>query len=347
MEGTIMLSLCIVVYGKENLSCFIAFLQNELKDFIKHHSASFYNLNSLWKAEANPELLKKNSRIVFPLTDTTCEFWGFFHVQNWNTLYSTLFSPIETNESIYYEHKYEHKYYTTAHLKSILRQIVHPFINIDHEKNPYDFSITYSSDSINDSKRVCIIGIDINSTDLKAFEFFRHFVCKLDTFFPDVFLSAYIDDSYHLNFDFKFDSEMLTRRIINTGKAFYVSDNLQMPIFSANETMFQQYMSSRMKNGTWFTQNDLCMQTNYDSTQLYDLLLPQYMVVDWTNLLCMKELRIIDFDTISVYYDRYSPDPILILSRGYSPIQLDYLSKERGDLVLQEQYPANFLLNDL
>lgn len=339
-----MSSLYIVGCGKENMTRFIACLQNELKDFIKQHSASCYNLKSLWKAEANPELLKKNSRIAFPLTDTTCEFWGFFNVQNWNTLYSTLFSPVEMNESIYYEHKY----YTAAHLKSILRQIVHSSIDIDHEKTPYDFRIIYRSDLIDDSKRVCIIRIDIDSTDLNVFELFRHFVCKLDTFSPDVFLSAYIGDSYHSNFDFKFDSEMLTRRIINTGKAFYVSDNLQMPTFSANGTMFPQYKSSRMKNGTWFTQNDLCMQTHYDPTQLYDLLLPQYMVVHWTNLLCMKELHIIDFDTISVYYDRYYPtDPILILSRGYSPIQLDSLSKERGDLVLQGQYTANFLLNNL
>ena len=136
---------------------------------------------------------------------------------------------------------------------------------------------------------------------------------------------------------------MLTKRIINTGKAFYVSNNLQTLTFSANETIFQQYKFSRMNNGTWFTQTDLCMQTNYDSAQLYDLLIPQYMVANWSNLLSIKELHFIDFDTISVYYDRYSPaDPALIFSRGYSPIQLDCLSKECGDLVLQEQYTANF-----
>ena len=334
-----MLSLYIVGSGKENMHSFIACLRNELKDFIKQNSASCYNLKSLWKAEANTELLKKNSRIVFPLADTTCEYWGFFNVQNWGTLYSTLFSPIETNESIYYEHKY----YTAAHLKSILRQIVHPFISIDHQKTPYDFRIIYRSNLINDSKRVCIIRIDIDSADLEVFEFFRHFIYKLDAFFPDVFLSAYIDDSYNSSFDLKFDSEMLTKRIINTGKAFYVSNNLQTLTFSANETIFQQYKFSRMNNGTWFTQTDLCMQTNYDSAQLYDLLIPQYMVANWTNLLSIKELHIIDFDTISVYYDRYSPaDPALIFSRGYSPIQLDCLSKEYGDLVLQEQYTANF-----
>ena len=339
-----MSSLYIVGHGKEQMRSFIAYLQNELKDYINHNSASCYNLNSLWKAETNIELLKKNSRIIFPLTDTTCEYWGFFNVQNWDTLYSTLFSPTEADTPIYYEHKH----YTEACLKSKLSQIVCPFISIGHRTAPYDFRIIYRSNLNDDSARVCIIGIDIDLPMSKVFEFFRHIVCKLDTLFPDVFTSAYIDNSCNSDFDFKFDSTMLTKRIINTGKAFYVSNHLQTLICSADETMFQQYKSSPMNNGTWFARNDLHMQTHYNSTQLYDLLIPQYMVVNWTDFFNMKKLNIMDFDTISVYYDKYSPtDPTLIFSRGYSPTQLDFLSQEYGDLLLQDQYPAVFLLDNL
>lgn len=140
---------------------------------------------------------------------------------------------------------------------------------------------------------------------------------------------------------------MLTKRIINTGKAFYISNDFAMANILTNEVILQQYVLSPMSNGTWFRQNNSQTGTNYDRSRLNDLLIPQYMVIYWSAL-SNQNLRITDFDTISVYYDKYSPtDPTLIFSRGYSSIQLDSLSKELGDLVLQKQYPANILLANL
>lgn len=337
-----MLSLYIVGCGKENMHTFIAFIQDALKAFIKQNNASFYNLKTLWKAETSAELLKKNARLALPLGDATCEYWGFFNVNDWEALYSNLFSTTEIGESSYYK-----QYYTASRLKSLLKQIAHPFMSGGSKNLPYDFRIVYNSQFINDSEIMCTTEIDIDSACFDAFDFFYHFVYKLDTFFPDVFLSSFIDDSFIRNFDFKFDREMLAKGIINTGKAFYVSNNLKMVNVTTNNTILQQYSFSFMSNGVWFTRNNRYMQTNYAQTHLNDLLIPQYMVVNWTDLSSQTSLSATDFDIISVYYDKYSStDPTIIFSRGYSPIQLDCLSKELGDLVLKEQYTASFLFAD-
>ena len=54
-----MSSLYIVGCGKENFQSFISFLQIELRAFMVKHNATFYNLKTLWKAEAIPHMLKK------------------------------------------------------------------------------------------------------------------------------------------------------------------------------------------------------------------------------------------------------------------------------------------------
>lgn len=344
-----MLFLDIVASGKENMRAFIRFSQDELRAFIKQNNASCYDLFALGKAEANIELLKKNARMILPFSNCTREYCGYFNVQNWEDLYSALFSHAETNASIHYKSQY----YRSAHLKSMLKETVRPFTVIDTQKKMDEFSISYRSDLMDNSERMCIIKIGIHSKNLEAFHFFHHFVRKLDDSFPNEFLSACIDYSDDLSQGFKVDSEMLTKRIINIGKAFYVSNKLQTLDISTNEILLRHYKFTRMSNGAWFTQNDVCMQKSCYLAQLYDvfydLLTPQYMVISWTSLPSVKCLRPTDFDTVTVYYDKYSPtDPILILSRGYSPKQLDKLSKKHGSfLVLQEQYPTELLLDDL
>ena len=338
-----MSSLYIVGCGKEKMHSFINLLQNEIKKFIKQNNASFFNLKTLWKAEVSYELLKKNTRVVLPFADSDQEYWGFFHINDYDSLYSLLFSSPQNVSSDYSKQER----YTTSNLKSLLKQIVTPFASRSSPP-PYDFRILYHSELINGFERVCTLKVDINDTYLNAFDFFQHIVYELDSFSPGVFLSAYIDNSYTCNFDFKFDNEMLTKRIVNTGKAFYVSNNLEMMNSSTDETILQGYVSSPMSNGMWFTKRDISMDPNYHTIKLNNLLIPQYMVVNWSNLSNQMYLRVTDFDTISVYYDKYSPmDPTLIFSRGYSSIQLDCLSKELGDLILQEQYPENVLLSNL
>ena len=339
-----MSSLYIVGYGKENLQNFTAFLQTELKTFIKQNKANLYNLKKLWKAEVSVDLLKKNARFILPFNkDTTCEYWGFFNVNDWDALYSNLFSHTKINELSYCQKEY----YTFSRLKLLLQRFAESPLESNSNEVPYDFRIVYHSEMIYDSKRICVIEIDINSVCLDAYDFFYRMVCDLDSFFPNMFLSAYIDDSYTPNFDFKFDIEMLTKNIVNTGKAFYISNNLSAIDSIIDATILQQYSILHMKNGAWLMLNDTYKRANCDKTRINDLLIPQYTVVNWSNLSMQKHLRFDGFDTISVYYDMYSPtDPTLIISRGYTPIQLNCLAKEYGDLVLQEQHTKNYLLAD-
>lgn len=339
-----MLSLHIVGGGNENIHGYIEFLKNELKLFIKQNNVSFYNFSTLGKAETSPKLLKKNSRLILPSDkDASYKYWGFFDVNDWDALYSKLFSPLETEESSCYEDTY----FTHSRLSTLLKQFADPLLKHKCQNFPYDFRIIYRNEQINTSDRICIVEIDINLVSFDAFEFFRRLVYSLDSFYSDVFLSAYIDDSYVQHFNFNFDAKMLTKRIINTGKAFYISNNLIQDDKITDLSILQQYNVSYVKNGNWFVSRNICKQSNRTITQIDDLLIPHYMVVNWSYLSAQTYLCIDDFDTISVYHDKYTPtDPTLILSRGYSSKQVDLLAREYGCLCFQERDTKNSLFID-
>ena len=334
-----MSSLYIVGCGKENFQNFISFLQIELREFMIKHNASFYNTKTLWKAESIPQLLKKNSRFILPSNkDATCEYWGFFSVDDWDALYSKLFFPKETNESS----GFQRKYYTLSNLKSLLKEF--EAATNDSKVFSYDIKITYNSEITSDSNRICIIEIEIDSVELDVMEFFHYVVSKLDDLFPDVFLSAYIDDSYDLNFSLQFDREMLTKRILNIGKSCYISNALTLAENIDDTSIIQQYKVTRMKNGAWLTARDDCRGVKCDKTPLNHLLLPLYYVTDWSNLSIQKHFPIDCFDMISIYFNKFSIFvPTLIFSRGYTPEQIYIKSKEHGHII----YDGHCALSDL
>ena len=174
-------------------------------------------------------------------------------------------------------------------------------------------------------------------------ELFRYIVSKLDDLYPDVFLSACIDDSYNLNFSLQFDREMLTKRILNIGKACYISNILTFSEDINDIPIIQQYNVTNMKSGTWVTVRDDNRKAIRDKTPLNRLLLPQYCVIDWFNLSIQNHFPIHCFDTISVCYDQYFPfSPTLIFSRGYTSRQIYILSKRYGDLI----YDGHCALSD-
>ena len=336
-----MSSLYIVGHGKEDFQNFISFLQMELRSFMVKNNASLYNLKTLWKAEAIPHMLKKNARFILPSNkDTTCEYWGFLNVNDYDALYSKLFSPRETNESSCWRHKT----YTLSNLKLLLKEFKVPLLKSDSKDFLYDFRIKYNTEIIRNSDRLCIVQIDLDFESVEATDFCGHIVSDLDTIFPDVFLSACIDDSYDLNFSLQFDIEMLTKRILNIGKACYISNALTLDENIDDASIIQRYKVTQMKNGTWYTVRDDRRQTDCEKTQLNNLLLPHYFVTDWSNLSIQKHFPIDFFDMISIYYDKYSPlDPTIIFSRGYTQKQIYILSKELGEII----YECHCDLSDL
>lgn len=61
-----MLKLVLIGYGSDEETVrYVSVLQNEISDFIKQSNMHLYNLKNLWKAEALPDLLKRNSRLTF------------------------------------------------------------------------------------------------------------------------------------------------------------------------------------------------------------------------------------------------------------------------------------------
>ena len=341
-------SLFIVGYGEKNIQNFVEFLQTELKTFIKQNNVCIYNSDTLWKAEAIPDRLKRNARVTLPWNkEATCSYLGFFNVNDWDALYSTLFSSAKTDYSDYRGTEY----YSLSRLKTLINYFAdnssHNGLKKRSEKHFYDFGISYCNEIIDRADRACIIEIEIDSSFSGYLDFFHHILYELDSRFPDVFLSAYIGDSDYLSIQFIYDKRMLTKRIIGTDEAFYMSNNLLIANNVTDVTMFRQYNASRMKNGTWFVLQNTCEESNASAIEASDLLIPQYTLTNWSDLLAQKHLRIGDIDTISVYDNGYLPtNPILMLSRGYTSKQLYDIAQEHGNIKFLARIPINSLLSN-
>ncbi len=140
---------------------------------------------------------------------------------------------------------------------------------------------------------------------------------------------------------------MLVKRIIDVGKAFYVSNKLMPTDRSLDTSAFQNYKISCMMNGSWFILQESGEQSVDDPSPLNDLLIPHYMIVWWSSLATRKNLHVGSFDTVSVYYNKFLPtDPNLILTRGFTPEQIDRLAAIHGHYDLQARYPKDYLMTD-
>ena len=337
-----MLSLSIVGYGR-NIHKFISFLQTELRKFIKKNNAYVYNLKTLWKAEASAELLTKSSRLILPSSrDTDCEFWGMLKIDDWNALYSKLFSSSACDK----ECCDPEIRYSSDRLKSIFQRCVINSPEDSDEKLPYDFKITYHYEKNSDLSGVCILNITTKRTDVDNYESFRNIIIKLDDLFPNSFLSAYIDDSHEEIYKLQFDNKMLKHKIIDTGKAFYVCNNIKKvnKITTIDESGL--YSKHHLSNGTFYVLPNAYNKVNSNISLIEKILLPHYIVLNWSDFVSNIELQLPVFDMLSIYFDRYSPsDPTMVFSCGYIPKQLDTLPMIY-DLVCQERYSSKDIFTE-
>lgn len=337
-----MLSLSIIGYG-ENIQTFVAFLQAELRAFIKQNSAYIYNLKTLWKAESSVELLKKSSRLILRSDkDADCEYWGILSVDDWNALHSKFFSSIALDE----ECCNRQINYTSSHLKSILQRYAMKSSEDIIEDLPYDFRVTYRYEKNIDLSELCILKITTKLSVIDALEPFRKMISKLDALFPNIFLSAYIDDAKDESHKLHFENEMLKYKIIDTGKAFYICNNIKEvnKITSADESGLN--LKHHLSNGTFYVLPDDYNKDSCNISLIDKILLPHYIVLNWSDFASNTELQLPFFDTLSIYFDRYSPsDPTMVFSCGYVPKQLDALPMIY-DLICQKRYFQKDILTE-
>ncbi len=330
-------------YGQENAQKWIAFLQNEVKALVNSNHATIYNAKNLWKAEACAERLRRSSSVTLPANrDADAEYWGFWHVEDWNTLYARLFAsaPLEAPEDG------QTGYYRFSRLKALFRRFVTDPVEDPRISHVFDFRVDYHSEAIGGSERLYVFTMDIDEEAPDIHLFYR-IVSDLDRLFPEVFLSAWTDRLSAYHFDPIFDIGLLTEYLEKTGVAFYLSQKSPMTDRIFGEVL-AQYDAAPMQNGTWFRLKDAPSREPRKGSPANGLLIPQYLTIHWSSLILQKNFPVDGFDTVSRYYDRYSPtDPYLIFFRGLTPAQIDVLSKERGEFELQEQYPIDYLWRDV
>lgn len=336
-----MLSLFLVCCGKENFYNFLDFFKEKTNALVQQYHARFYNIDKLdYRAEAHPELLRRNSRFALPTDRATYNFYfGYLNFDNdWDALYAKLFACSPIGSETY---PGPPCYYSALRLNSLLRQ----FAKTPYEKTDttfYDFAIEYQFETpLDDPEKLCIIRIDMNSVVVDAFEFLQHIVSVLDHTFPDVFTSAYIDD-YEYS-DERFDKERLKEKILRAGKAFYVSERLAPRSNLDKESVRQKYQISPMENGTFLTLSAPGKPEDDEIAPINDLLIPRYLVTDWRSLCDEHSFPLTRFDTLSVYYNKYFPtNPELLFSGRYTTPEIEDIAKERALTELQARYKFNW-----
>lgn len=345
-----MLKLVVVGCGKSpRLTKYVNMLQNDLHCFAKQYGFFTYNTNKIYSSEGNFDALKKASRFYFPSRqDTSTEYWGIVGDANLFTYYSRWFKEkvdsLASNIVVSYNN---------TNLKKLVNEWLDNPICV---KNSclFDLKIKYQYIKRNDQD-ACLAEVSLNNSGLYPIpeDVFLNIIVKLDEFFSDVFMSAYVTDeptdirdafyqAYHYNID------LLDSKILDVGYMLYVSRNIEKANSFEMNDGFSQYTANLLSNGTLYKRKKTIDNfedfNNADDLILDRIVIPRYRVFNWSDLCYCKFFSISVCELISVYYDAYSPnDPTVVFSYGYSPNQLDDLPM-LYDLVCQERYTVKGLI---
>lgn len=337
-----MLKLGIIGCGNNRIRQFASILQDELRDFVKQHNGHIYDLKTLYRAEVFPELLKKNARLTFSTNkDVNREYWGIINTVDYVSLHSRWFSSRIQDENILNKPMYYSKSYLLTWIKS-----VYGLPEMSDQSSLYDFKIAYHYEKLDEMDELCIIELYMNDNlrYINPFEIFKRLVTKLDTTFPDDFVSAYMKKTNSESPCVRFDSNLLNWKVRDGGYAFYICSRIKAfnGISPTDDSI--TYVENKLCNGSLYQFNGELDDFNYRSnissslSLLEKTLVPNYIVFNWTDLSEHKISSLPIYDTVSVYYDRYSPkDPTIVFSFNYTYQQLDNLPI-LYDLICQERY---------
>lgn len=324
-----MLSLHIAAYGDEKIRLFVAQIQEFLRSWVKKQKTQVvHNSKNIERAEAQPKLLTIYSSVTLPTNkySVSAKFSGILKVNDFDALYSELFSSIPHTpypKTVSFEF---------SGLASKVQQI-----QKSHKKavsSPYDFEISYRYERANATDELCIVDWSVfKSLDsMSVYKDFTDLIAALDVSFPDILMSAYINDICgDIVMNVHYGDEWKGTKILNIGKAFYVGDKIRAANGIADCDDTELFSKEIMTNGVFYALNDI--KNDLDYTLAYSvpfiekLLTPQYAVCNWSTLSTKEYFSPFPFDTASVYVDDSisDRDPTIIISYGYSYDQINRL----------------------
>lgn len=334
-----MLKLVLIGYGSDEETVrYVSVLQNEISDFIKQSNMHLYNLKNLWKAEALPDLLKRNSRLTFSSEKSTySDYWGVAGVEDCMELYPRWFSSCPHDDT--YQPALQ---YSVSNMASLIKKWS-TYRKASGNSELYDLEISYNYEKMPGNKSKCTVELSLNNSDFypKPIEIFQSILVKLDALSDGVLTSAYVTDEPAVPgaalphyFD---DYELLENKVLDVGYAFYFCRRIG-ELNDVNETGdLKQYSVKKLKNGTLYVFNGAPEDYNYcsacsDIPFLGKIKIPSYRFLDWPSLCRKKEVPFSSDGIVSVCYPQFPPytrDPEIFFSSGYTLDKLEKMYAER------------------
>ena len=206
----------------ENFADFVKYFKDEIYHSFKDH-ADFYNLDSLGKAEADPNQLKKTSKITFKLSDDISKtFLGFSADKSIEERYKQLFgTPISRFDPMQFFAPLPS--YTNELLVQVIKEKFGA-VNLCEEPFLNDISVSFESQA--DSKVFVEVRCSVSPSFDLPFDVaarFSDIIEKADLHFTEELCSAYI--SYapermsitHTSICFRYDRQKASEYIFGGG----------------------------------------------------------------------------------------------------------------------------------
>ena len=343
-----MLNLILVGSGNDlKIKEMLCLIQKQVRIFCDTTSSNIFDLDTLWKAESNPNLLQKKNTFRFPKLKGSIKkkFWGTKKDKDTAELYAKWFEPLCWD----YTRPQQIVYYSKERFIKVISGLVHE--NCEERVAPvYDFEIDFQYDCLDARNSYCIIMWRISTEAFESnyiLKLFDILIRKLDNQ-VSVFSSAYITKSSgdlplsHLELYNNFDINLLGTHILGIEYSFYIGNNI--PIHGDLQNGLVDYSSTSLSNGMQYTSNfDIHQFSKRPKTNIpHDLekfLIPAYSVLRWSQLCNIKSHYKSLPKTISVYSDDLFPfDPLIVFSFGIEKEKLDILPQLTTYNKLQTRY---------
>ncbi len=333
-----MLHLLVLGYGETPaVQTMVATAEKVLRQYCKAVNANVYDLDHIWKCEAEPARLKKRGRLT--LSTRNLGRWknysGILDCQDYDALYQRWFSaPAHPMEPVF-----PAPYYSRENLAQLLREGFRG--QMKGQGSFDDFSIHYHYDAAPQAGKGILQlhwSFDDRQLQVDKYDLLRQFhvlIARLDETAPEAFCSAYIsalpnrlEPTAHLDLYDRWLPEDTQRYLLGAEQTIYVGNQLGL-------TALPGMLCYPMKNGSLFTApEDLWSFDRVGATaRLQEYLIPAYSCHGWSVFYANCQRYFLKPQSIHVYGSNRFEDiknPTIVLAHGLSDQQVDERSGHTG-----------------
>lgn len=294
-------NLTLVGYGDIcKVKSFVSSIQKTLNNFCVEHSVNVYNLDTLGRAECNPDLLIKKGRVSLSTIKSSYDkdYWGVIKCSNYDELYSNFFGSISHSGHCPQSLSYN----KTNFLKVIKTRFnsTSDEADLDDDFPPCDFTVKYRYECMEQRDSYAIIEwcFKRNSEyveDSILIKYFNAIISELDNTCSDTFKSAYITNlpsdiniMHHYVYG-RYDKHDLSSYLLGAEYSVYMCKNIAQKCFDMAITPTDDFSLIELNNGLQCNANVKFDEFDSNSRKILtdvfrDFLMPAYGLYDWSDI---------------------------------------------------------------